>query len=138
MGDVVGIDLGTTYSAVAIVEEGQARLIPSRAGHRLTPSMVGFLPSGTRVIGQAALALAYGLQQGFRGKALVFDLGGGTFDVSVLQVEKQIFEVLATGGDPLLGGVDFDDRVVSWLLEQLPSPFHDLAMKDKVSMQRLR
>src|SRR5947209_2822841 len=58
MADVVGIDLGTTYSAVAIVEGGQPRLIPSRTGQRLTPSMVGFLPSGTRVIGAAALELA--------------------------------------------------------------------------------
>src|SRR5262245_58465103 len=221
---VIGIDLGTTYSAVATMEEGRPRIIPNRAGLRLTPSMIAFTRSGERVVGEAAkllleeipenvafatkrfigrrwsgavvpyplvsgpngevriqlagrvmplpqisamvlgelkldaqvyfgrpvsravitvpanfddgqrqatkeaasiaglevlrivneptaAAIAYGLQQRFEGRALVFDLGGGTFDVSILEVERGVFQVRATGGDPRLGGEDFDSAI---------------------------
>jgi len=258
MEPVIGIDLGTTYSAVATVENGRPILIPSRSGQRLTPSIVGFTAMGERVIGEmarvlgdeapdrvapatkryigrrftpelaaaaknvvpypliagpsgevriklagktlpitqvsamilgelkldaeahfgrpvskavitvpanfddgqrnatrdaariagldvlriinepTAAAVAYGLAQKFKGRALVFDLGGGTFDVSIMELEAGVFEVKATGGDPQLGGEDFDNRIVQWLLAQVPEPYGELVSKDRLSMQRLR
>ncbi|MDQ3263096.1 MAG: Hsp70 family protein [Myxococcota bacterium] len=255
---VIGIDLGTTYSATATVEDGAPRVIPSRRGGRLTPSMVGFTHGGDRVVGEAArtlaeelpenvafatkrfigrrwspelaaqakylvpypliagpqgeirikvagqvlpitqisamvlgelkldaqayygrpvhkavitvpanfddgqrqgtkeaaaiaglevlrivneptaAAVAYGLTQKFEGRALVFDLGGGTFDVSILEVQNGVFEVKATGGDPQLGGEDFDNRIVQWLLAQIPDDRREEIRTDPVSMQRLK
>jgi molecular chaperone DnaK len=255
---VVGIDLGTTNSSVATVEEGKPKVIPNRSGSPLTPSMVGFMADGERVTGErarilgehepdavafatkrfigrrwteqlamsakdfvpypvtggpngevrikvagrvlpvtqisaiilgelrldaqsyfgkpvsrcvitvpanfddsqrqatkeaaaiagfdvlrivnepTAAALAYGLSKGFQGRALVFDLGGGTFDVSILEIQQGVFEVKATGGDPHLGGEDFDNRIAQWLLAQLPDAYRELASKDKVSLQRLK
>ena len=255
---VIGIDLGTTFSAVATVEDGKPRVIPTRQGGRLTPSMVGFLRSGERVVGEparlllenlpqnvafatkrfigrrwtqqlatevrsvvpyqlvegpsgeirvgvagqvlplpqvsamvlaelkldaqahfgrpvtkavitvpanfddgqrqatkeaaaiagldvlrivnepTAAAVAYGLTSSFQGRALVFDLGGGTFDVSILEVENGVFEVKATGGDPYLGGEDFDNRIVQWLLAQLPENLRQAAARDQQSLQRLK
>ena len=259
MGEpVIGIDLGTTYSAVATVEDGKPRVIVGRDGNRLTPSMVGFTAGGERVVGNKAKALAdelprnvayatkrfigrrwtadlasqarylvpypliagpsgeirielagqvlpltqvsamvlgelkldaqayfgrpvskavitvpanfddgqrqatkeaaaiaglevlrivneptaaavaYGLTSSFRGRALVFDLGGGTFDVSILEVESGVFVVKATGGDPQLGGEDFDNRIVQWLLAQVPEDRREEINQDPVSMQRLK
>jgi molecular chaperone DnaK len=254
---VLGIDLGTTYSAVAVVLDGVAQLIPTRQGGRLTPSMVGFTYEGQRVVGleaqalaeiapervasatkrfigrryseelaeearklvpyqilpgpqsdirvklgdqvmpltqiaamillelkldaqaflgkpitqavitvpasfddgqrqatkeaariagldvlrlvnePTAAALAYGLQYPFQGRALVFDLGGGTFDVSVLEVSNGEFDVVCTGGDPLLGGNDFDNRIAQWLLAQVPDHFREVTSHDPLSLQRL-
>jgi molecular chaperone DnaK len=254
----IGIDLGTTYSAVATVDNGRPVLIPNRDALLLTPSVVGFTANGERVVGErarllaetlpdhvavatkrfigrrwtadlaqqartvvpypllqgnngeirlriggrvlpltqiaamilgelkldaethfakpvteavitvpanfddgqraatkeaariaglhvlrvinepTAAAVAYGLGQAFEGRALVFDLGGGTFDVSILEVKNGVFEVRATGGDPYLGGEDFDQRIVQWLLAQVPDDMRDLVSKDTVSMQRLR
>jgi molecular chaperone DnaK len=258
MEPVIGIDLGTTYSAVATVENGLPVLIPNRGGARLTPSVVGFTALGERVVGEraqvlgdelpdrvapatkrfigkrwtqeladaaraivpypllqgpsgevrikvagrtmpltqvsamllgelkldaeahfgrpvsrcvitvpanfddgqrqatreaariagldvlrivnepTAAAMAYGLVNSFRGRALVFDLGGGTFDVSILEMENGVFEVKATGGDPQLGGDDFDACIVQWLLAQVPDLYRDAVSKDRLSMQRLR
>ena len=255
---VIGIDLGTTNSAVATVEGGQARLIPARAGGRLTPSIVGMLTEGERKVGTAAqqlaeehpeavvwatkrflgrrctpelvqqakalvpfplipgptgdvrvrlagkvvpitqvaamilgelkldaeayfgrpvsrcvitvpanfddnqrsatreaasiaglevlrlvneptaAALAYGLSRGFQGSALVFDLGGGTFDVSILQVKDGVFEVRATGGDVSLGGEDFDQRIVQWLAAQVDESLREVVLKDAPSLRRLK
>jgi molecular chaperone DnaK len=255
---VIGIDLGTTWSAVASVAEGRPFLISNRQGARLTPSLAGFTPAGGAVVGEAArmlaethpdhvafaakrfigrkwtpdmaaaarevvpypvvggpdgevrlriagralpvteisamilgelradaeaqwgrtvrravitvpanfddgqrnatkeaariaglevlrivneptaAALAYGLSKNFSGRALVFDLGGGTFDVSILEVRDGVFEVRATGGDPHLGGEDFDNRIVQWLLAQLPQPGSDGVARDPVSLQRLK
>ncbi|WP_426744419.1 Hsp70 family protein [Myxococcus faecalis] len=255
---VIGIDLGTTNSAVATVEDGRPRLIPSRAGGRLTPSVLGVTKSGERVVGQAAqllaeehpdavvwatkrflgrrytpelvqqakalvpyplvagpsgdvrvklagrvmpctqvsamilgelaldaqahfgrpvskcvitvpanfddnqrqatreaasiaglevvrlvneptaAALAYGLSRGFEGNALVFDLGGGTFDVSILDVKSGVFEVRATGGDPRLGGEDFDQRIVQWLLAQVDDELRHVVSQDAQSLRRLK
>ena len=84
-----------------------------------------------------AAAVAYGLTSKFEGKALVFDLGGGTFDVSILEVESGVFQVQATGGDPVLGGEDFDAVVAQWLLERLPLAEREVAAHDTISMQRL-
>jgi molecular chaperone DnaK len=255
---VVGIDLGTSTSAVATVENGTPRVLSNRGGRSLTPSLVGFTPEGKRVVGEearllavsrpadvaaatkrfigrrwspklvhearslvpyplvegpsgevrakiasrvlpltqisamvlgelkldaeahfgrpvqncvitvpanfddnqraatkqaaqiaglhvlrivnepTAAAVAYGLTSKFEGKALVFDLGGGTFDVSILEVESGVFQVRATGGDPVLGGEDFDAVVVRWLLERLPLPQRETAGHDVLSMQRLK
>jgi molecular chaperone DnaK len=255
---VVGIDLGTSTSAVATVENGKPRVLSNRGGRSLTPSLVGFTPDGARVVGEdarllavsrpsdvaaatkrfigrrwsprlvqearalvpyalvegpsgeirarvagrvlpltqisamvlgelkldaeahfgrpvhkcvvtvpanfddnqraatkqaaeiaglqvlrivnepTAAAVAYGLTSKFEGQALVFDLGGGTFDVSILEVESGVFQVQATGGDPVLGGEDFDAAVVGWLLEQLPLPQRETASRDIISMQRLK
>jgi len=258
MEPVIGIDLGTTYSAVATVENGKPVLIQSRHGARLTPSIIGFTGLGDRIAGEparilgdeapdrvapatkrfigkrwsaelaatakavvpypliagpngevrikvagrtlpltqvaamllgelkldaeahfgvpvqkavitvpanfddgqrfatreaariagldvlriinepTAAAVAYGFTDSFQGRALVFDLGGGTFDVSILEVENGVFEVKASGGDPQLGGDDFDQRIVEWLLAQLPEGIREAAAKDRISMQRLR
>jgi len=256
---VIGIDLGTTNSAVATVEEGRPRIIPSRTGGRLTPSVVGLTPkAGERVVGTkaqalaeehpecvvwatkrfigrrftpelvqaarlvvpyqlaggntgdvrvkmagrtvpvtqvsamilgelkldaeayfgkpvnkcvitvpanfddnqrqatreaatiagldvvrlvnepTAAALAYGLSRGFEGNALVFDLGGGTFDVSILEVKAGVFEVRATGGDPKLGGEDFDQRIVQWLLAQVDDELRHVVSQDAQSLRRLK
>jgi len=258
MEPVIGIDLGTTYSAVATVDAGRPLIIPNRTGARLTPSVVGFTAQGERVVGEkaqqlgdtapdriapatkrwigrrwtpelaalarhvvpypliagpsgdvrikvagrvmpitqvaamllgelkldaeahfggpvsrcvitvpanfddsqrqatreaariaglevlrivnepTAAAMAYGLVTSFQGRALVFDLGGGTFDVSILEMENGVYEVRATGGDQQLGGEDFDDTIVRWLLAQVNEPFRDIVQKDRISMQRLR
>ncbi|WNG40882.1 Hsp70 family protein [Archangium violaceum] len=256
---VIGIDLGTTNSAVASVEEGRPRIIPSRSGGRLTPSVVGLTPkTAERVVGAkaqalaeehpecvvwatkrfigrrftpelvqaakavvpyplaggntgdvrvkmagrtvpvtqvaamilgelkldaeayfgrpvnkcvitvpanfddgqrqatreaatiagldairlinepTAAALAYGLSRGFQGHALVFDLGGGTFDVTVLEITDGVYEVKATGGDPSLGGEDFDLKIVDWLLAQVDDNHRELVHRDAVSMRKLK
>ncbi|MFT3835614.1 MAG: Hsp70 family protein [Myxococcaceae bacterium] len=85
-----------------------------------------------------AAALAYGFNRGLEQKVLVYDLGGGTFDVSVLQVTGNIFEVLCTGGDTFLGGVDFDNRVIQYLLEQFRSDTKVDLSKSPIAMQRIR
>lgn len=255
---VIGIDLGTTNSAIATVEDGRPRLIPARAGGRLTPSIVGVTKGGERIVGvqaqalaeahpdsvvwatkrflgrrytpelvqqakalvpyplvagpsgdvrvklggrvmpvtqvsamilgelaldaqahfgrtvtkcvitvpanfddnqrqatreaasiagldvvrlvnePTAAALAYGLSRGFEGNALVFDLGGGTFDVSILDVKSGVFEVRATGGDARLGGEDFDQRIVQWLLAQVDEEFRQGVAHDAQSLRRLK
>ncbi len=258
MEPVIGIDLGTTYSAVATVEGGRPLIIPNRQGSRLTPSVVGFTALGDRVVGEraqilgdeapdrvapatkrfigkrwsaelaaqakqvvpypliqgpsgevrlkvagrvmpltqvsamllgelkldaeahfgqsvhrcvitvpanfddgqrqatreaariaglevlrivnepTAAAIAYGLVNSVRGRVLVFDLGGGTFDVSILEMENGVFEVRATGGDTQLGGDDFDHCIVQWLTAQVPDLYREAVLRDRVSMQRLR
>src|SRR5262249_5793836 len=75
-----------------------------------------------RVTERAAAPLAYGLDKGAEGVIAVYDLGGGTFDVSILKLRGGVFEVLATNGDPRLGGDDFDARLAALLLEPLPEP----------------
>jgi molecular chaperone DnaK len=85
-----------------------------------------------------AAALAYGLSRGFQGNALVFDLGGGTFDVSILEVKDGVFEVRATGGDSTLGGEDFDQRIVQWLVAQVAEPLREAVGRDTSSLRRLK
>jgi len=85
-----------------------------------------------------AAAVAYGLATQFEGRALVFDLGGGTFDVSILEMDKGVFQVRATGGDMKLGGEDFDQRIVQWLLAQVPDAHRDAVGRDRLSMQHLK
>jgi len=235
MGRVVGIDLGTTNSCVAIVQGGQPEVIPNREGGRITPSVVGFSKSGERLVGQiakrqavtnpdrtiisikrqmgtdhrveidgkkyspteisamilqkmkadaeaflghpvtqavitvpayftdsqrqatkdagvvaglevlriinepTAAALAYGLDKQEKDHTiLVYDLGGGTFDVSILELGGGVFEVKATSGNNLLGGDDFDKRIMDWAVAEFKKESGVDLSNDRMAMQRLR
>src|SRR5213082_340767 len=85
-----------------------------------------------------AAALAYGLNRGFDHKVLVYDLGGGTFDISVLQLTGNVFEVLATGGDTFLGGVDFDNRVIDFVIETFKKDAKIDLSGSAIAMQRIK
>ena len=214
MGKIIGIDLGTTNSCVAVFEGGEPIVIPNPEGARTTPSVVAFTKTGERMVGQVAkrqaitnpdktvisikremgtsfkqdidgktytpqeisamilqklkadaeaylgtsvtqavitvpayfsdaqrqatkdagkiaglevlriineptaAALAYGMDKETDQKIMVFDLGGGTFDVSLLEISDGVFEVLATAGNNRLGGDDFDQRVIDWMADK--------------------
>lgn len=85
-----------------------------------------------------AAALAYGFGKSVQGKIAVFDLGGGTFDVSVMEVNQGVFEVLATGGDTYLGGEDFDNRIIDWLVMGFATDHGVDLRKDRMALQRLK
>ncbi|MBQ3510334.1 MAG: molecular chaperone DnaK [Peptococcaceae bacterium] len=234
MSRIIGIDLGTTNSSVAVVEGGKAVIIPNERGERSTPSVVAFTNSGERLTGslarrQAAVnsartissvkrhmgtewkisidgkaynaqeisamilrdlrksaeeylgepvtdavitvpayfndiqrqatkdagriaglnvqriineptsaALAYGLDHGAAQKIMVYDLGGGTFDVSIIEIGDGVVEVLATGGDNHLGGDDFDQAVTDYLVREFQRTERIDVRKDVAAMQRIR
>ena len=234
MGKIIGIDLGTTNSCVAVLEGGEAVVIANAEGGRTTPSVVAFSKTGERMVGQVAkrqavtnadrtiasikrhmgenykvtidgkgytpqeisamvlqklkadaeaylgqtvseavitvpayfsdaqrqatkdagkiaglevkriineptaAALAYGLDKESEQKIMVYDLGGGTFDVSILEIGDGIVEVLATAGDTRLGGDDFDQRVMDYLVAEFKKAEGIDLSNDKVAMQRLR
>ena len=234
MGKIIGIDLGTTNSCVAVMEGGEAVVIPNPEGARTTPSVVGFSNNGERLVGQVAkrqaitnpdntvmsikrhmgkkydvnidgktytpqeisafvlrklkedaeaylgesvsqavitvpayfsdaqrqatkdagkiaglevmriineptaAALAYGLDKEDEQKVLVFDLGGGTFDVSILEIGDGIFQVLATSGNNFLGGDDFDKKIMEYLKAEFKKAEGIDLGGDKMAMQRLR
>ena len=234
MGKVIGIDLGTTNSCVAVMEGGQPVVIVNTDGARTTPSVVGFAKTGERLIGEAAkrqaitnpdntissikrhmgesykvtiegksyspqeisamilqklksdaesylgekvteavitvpayfsdsqrqatkdagkiagldvkriineptaAALAYGLDNGDEQKILVYDLGGGTFDVSVIEIGDGVIEVLATSGDTHLGGDDFDQKVMDYLVSEFKKAEGMDLRTDKMAMQRIK
>ncbi len=256
MGKVIGIDLGTTNSVVAIMEGGQPKVIPNQEGSRTTPSMVAFTKDGEILVGApakrqavtnpentifsikrfmgrryeevqeeikmvpykvvrgphgdarvevmgkvysppeisamilrklkeaaeeylgekvekavitvpayfnddqrratkdagriaglevlrlvnepTAAALAYGLDKKKGGKIAVFDLGGGTFDISILEVGEGVFEVKAVNGDTHLGGDNFDQRIIDWLVEEFKKETGIDLSKDPMAMQRLK
>ncbi|MBQ2888198.1 MAG: molecular chaperone DnaK [Firmicutes bacterium] len=234
MGKIIGIDLGTTNSCVAVMEGGEAVVIPNPEGARTTPSVVGFSNNGERLVGQVAkrqaitnpdntvmsikrhmgkkydvnidgktytpqeisafvlrklkedaeaylgesvsqavitvpayfsdaqrqatkdagkiagldvmriineptaAALAYGLDKEDEQKVLVFDLGGGTFDVSILEIGDGIFQVLATSGNNFLGGDDFDKKIMEYLKAEFKKAEGIDLGNDKMAMQRLR
>ena len=236
MGKIIGIDLGTTNSCVAVMEGGEATVIPNAEGDRTTPSVVAFSKDGERLVGQVAkrqavanpentiksikrlmgtnekvhangkdytpqeisamiltklkndaeaylgekvtqavitvpayfadserqatkdagkiaglevlriineptaASLAYGLDKGENAnqKILVYDLGGGTFDVSILEIGQGVFEVLATAGDARLGGDDFDNEIIKLLLEDFKKTNGIDLSNDKLAMQRLK
>ena len=235
MGKVIGIDLGTTNSCVAVMEGGEAVVIPNPEGARTTPSVVAFQKDGQRIVGQVAkrqavanpdrtvisikrhmgsdykvdidgkkyspqeisamilsklkadaesylgskvtdavitcpayftdsqrqatkdagkiaglnvlriineptaAALAYGLDKDANNhKVMIYDLGGGTFDVSILEIGDGVFEVLATNGNNMLGGDDFDKRIMDYLVSEFKSKEGIDLSKDKMAMQRLK
>ncbi|MBE5761743.1 MAG: molecular chaperone DnaK [Clostridiales bacterium] len=234
MSKIIGIDLGTTNSCVAVMEGGDPVVITNSEGSRTTPSVVAFTKAGERLVGQVAkrqaitnpdntiasikremgsaysvdimgkkytpqeisamvlqklkadaesylgepvtqavitvpayfndsqrqatkdagkiaglevlriineptaASLAYGLDKGESQKILVYDLGGGTFDVSVLEIGDGVFEVLSTSGNTKLGGDDFDNRIMNWIVsEYKKSDAVDLS-NDKMAMQRIK
>ena len=234
MGKIIGIDLGTTNSCVAVFEGGEPSVIPNPEGARTTPSVVAFSKTGERMIGQVAkrqaitnpdrtvmsikrkmgsdykveidgkkyspqeisamilqklkadaeaflgspvteavitvpayfsdaqrqatkdagkiagldvkriineptaAALAYGIDKENHQKIMVFDLGGGTFDVSLLEIDDGVFEVLATNGDTMLGGDDFDQRIIDWMADKFQKENGVDLRGDKMVMQRLK
>ena len=234
MGKIIGIDLGTTNSCVAVYEGSEPIVIPNPEGARTTPSVVAFSKTGERMVGQVAkrqaitnpdrtiisikrqmgttykkeidgksytpqeisamilqklkadaeaylgttvsqavitvpayfsdaqrqatkdagkiaglevlriineptaAALAYGMDKEENQKIMVFDLGGGTFDVSLLEISDGVFEVLATNGDTHLGGDDFDQRVIDWMADRFQREHGIDLRKDKMVLQRLR
>ena len=234
MGKIIGIDLGTTNSCVAVLEGGEPVVIANAEGGRTTPSVVAFSKTGERMVGQVAkrqavtnadrtiasikrhmgenyhvtvdgkgytpqeisamvlqklkadaeaylgqtvteavitvpayfsdaqrqatkdagkiaglevkriineptaAALAYGLDKENEQKIMVYDLGGGTFDVSILEIGDGIVEVLATAGDTRLGGDDFDQRVMDYLVAEFKKAEGIDLANDKVAMQRLK
>ena len=235
MGKIIGIDLGTTNSCVAVMEGGEPAVIPNPEGARTTPSVVAFQKDGQRVVGQVAkrqavanpdrtvssikrhmgsdykveidgkkyspqeisamilaklksidirivgtkvtdavitcpayftdsqrqatkdagkiaglnvlriineptaAALAYGLDKDSKNhKVMIYDLGGGTFDVSILEISDGVFEVLATNGNNMLGGDDFDKRIMDYLVDTFKTKEGVDLSKDKMAMQRLK
>lgn len=85
-----------------------------------------------------AAALAYGFNRGFNQRILIFDFGGGTFDVSILQLNGNLFEVIATGGDVFLGGADFDDRIIAWMVNEFREQTKIDLLGDPSVMQKVR
>ncbi len=235
MSKIIGIDLGTTNSCVAVMEGGEPVVIPNPEGNRTTPSVVAFSKNGERLVGQiakrqavtnpdhtvisikrdmgsntkvkiegdefspqeisamilqklksdaenylgqkvtqavitvpayfsdsqrqatkdagkiaglevlriinepTAAALAYGMdKEDTDQKIMVYDLGGGTFDVSILDIGDGVFEVLATSGNNKLGGDDFDDRIIKYLVEEFKKENGIDLATDKMAMQRLK
>ena len=234
MSKIIGIDLGTTNSCVAVMEGGQPVVIVNSDGARTTPSVVGFAKNGERLVGETAkrqaitnpdntissikremgnsykvsiegkqyspqeisamvlqklkadaesylgenvseavitvpayfndaqrqatkdagkiagldvkriineptaAALAYGLDNEQEQKIMVYDLGGGTFDVSIIEIGDGVIEVLATNGDTRLGGDDFDNKVINYLIEEFKRAENMDLSKDKMAMQRLK
>ena len=234
MGKIIGIDLGTTNSCVAVYEGGEPVVIPNPEGARTTPSVVAFTKTGERLVGQVAkrqaitnpdktvssikremgssykvtidgksytpqeisamilqklkadaeaylgtkvteavitvpayfsdaqrqatkdagkiaglevkriineptaAALAFGMDKEENQKIMVFDLGGGTFDVSILEISDGVFEVLATAGNNRLGGDDFDERIINWIADQFKKENGIDLRQDKMALQRLK
>ncbi|PZR10176.1 MAG: molecular chaperone DnaK [Archangium gephyra] len=92
-----------------------------------------------RIINEpTAAALAYGFGKNVNGKIAVFDLGGGTFDISVLEIGNGVFDVIATGGDTFLGGEDFDNRIIDWLAQEFEREHKIDLRKDRMALQRLK
>src|SRR6201992_544692 len=186
MAKVIGIDLGTTNSCVAVMEGTTPKVIENAEGMRTTPSIVAFTDEGERLVGQpakrqavtnpertifavkrligrryddpmvekdkklvpyqisrasnepTAAALAYGLDKSKTGTIAVYDLGGGTFDISILEIGDGVFEVKSTNGDTFLGGEDFDMRLVSYLADEFQKEQGINLRNDKLALQRLK
>lgn len=234
MSKIIGIDLGTTNSCMAVMEGGKATVIANAEGVRTTPSVVGFAKNGERLVGEAAkrqavtnpdktissikrhmgsdykvnidgkdytpqeisamilqklktdaeaylgekvteavitvpayfndaqrqatkdagkiagldvkriineptaAALAYGLDEGKEQKIMVYDLGGGTFDVSIIEIGDGVIEVKSTNGDTHLGGDDYDQKIIDWMVAEFKAKEGIDLSGDKMAMQRLK
>src|SRR5919204_126462 len=191
MSKVIGIDLGTTNSVVAVMEGGEPTVIVNQEGGRTTPSVVGFTKEGERLVGQVAklkaaaedhlgekvtdavitvpayfndaqrqatkdagriaglnvlriineptaAALAYGLDKKKDETIAVYDFGGGTFDISVLEVGEGVVEVKATNGDTHLGGDNLDQRIIDWIVGEFKKQEGIDLSKDRMALQRLK
>src|SRR5437016_6319369 len=147
MGKIIGIDLGTTNSVVAVMEGGEPTVIASAEGGRTIPSVVAFTKTGDRIAGldvkrilpePTASALAYGLDKKADEKVAVYDLGGGTFDISILELGEGVFEAKTVNGDTHLGGDDFDQRIIDWLLAEFKKDQGIDLSKDQQALQRLK
>ncbi len=234
MSKIIGIDLGTTNSCVAVMEGGKPVVIPNSEGARTTPSVVAFTKTGERLVGEpakrqavtnsertissikrhmgtdyrvsidgknytpqeisamilqklkadaesylgekvseavitvpayfndaqrqatkdagkiaglevkriinepTAAALAYGLDNEKEQKIMVYDLGGGTFDVSIIEIGDGVIEVLATNGDTRLGGDDFDNKITQWMIDEFKKQVGVDLGQDKMALQRLK
>src|SRR5438045_2548953 len=145
------------------MEGREPKVIVNEEGSRLTPSVVAFTKDGERLVGQiaqrqatkdageiagltvkrivnepTAAALAYGLDKKKDEKIAVYDFGGGTFDVSILDVGEGAVEVLATNGDTHLGGDNIDQRIMDWLIAEFKKDTGLDVSKDKMVLQRLK
>src|SRR6266542_2339244 len=182
MAKILGIDLGTTNSCVAVVDVTTPQVISNREGSRTTPSVVGFTEDGDRLVGQIAKRQAitnpyntvyaikrligrkYDSDEVSRAKQVlpyqivsapngdikvrirdrenqliaVYDLGGGTFDISILKLEDGLFEVLSTSGDTYLGGEDFDKRIMDFLIDSFKKDTGISLSDDRMALQRLK
>src|SRR5438309_2310652 len=122
---VIGIDLGTTFSLAAYMDRGKPVVVRDQNGVALVPSVLSFHDDGTgldglRIVNEpTAAALAYGLDRQRHGTVAVYDLGGGTFDCSILSIQDGVFKVLSTNGDTHLGGDDFDRAVMGVVAAEL-------------------
>src|ERR671911_2664358 len=184
---IIGIDLGTTNSCVAVMEGKNARVIENEEGMRTTPSMVALTDDGETLVGMpakrqavtnptntifavkrligrrfddpvvrkdagkiaglevlriinepTAAALAYGLEKSKAQTIAVYDLGGGTFDISILEIGDGVFEVKATNGDTFLGGEDFDKRLIDYLADEFRKEQGIDLRSDRLALQRLK
>src|SRR5437588_247733 len=169
---IIGIDLGTTNSVVAVMEGGEVKVIPNQEGNRLTPSVVAFTDKGERLVGDPAKRQSitnprrtvYSIKR-FMGRRHnevqaeenlvpykivggpnelvkveidVFDLGGGTFDISILDVGAGVFEVKGVNGDTHLGGDDFDQVLIDYIADEFKKENGIDLRKDQMALQRLK
>src|SRR5436305_1588030 len=138
MAKTIGIDLGTTNSCMAVLEGGEPTVIPNaqREATKDAGKIAGL--NVLRIINEpTAASLAYGLDKEADQTILVFDLGGGTFDVSVLELGEGVFEVKATNGDNHLGGDNFDKAVVDWMVAEFKRDQGIDLSQDRMALQRL-
>src|SRR5256712_292676 len=139
MSKIIGIDLGTTNSVVAVMEGNEPKVIVNAEGSRITPSVVGFARNGERLVNEpTAAALAYGLDKKKNETIAVYDFGGGTFDISILEVGDGVVEVKSTNGDTHLGGDNIDHRLIDWIIEEFRKDQGIDLSKDKMALQRLK
>jgi molecular chaperone DnaK len=154
---VKGKDMAVPEISAMILKEMRA-IVEAHVGHALTQAVITVpaffndnqrqeTKNAGRIAGlevlrilnePTAAALAYGFGQNINQKVVIYDLGGGTFDVSILQIGEDVFEVLATNGDTYLGGDDFDDRIVQWLLQVFQSQTGVDLRRDRHAMAKLK
>src|SRR5258705_444635 len=144
MSKIIGIDLGTTNSVVSVMQGGEPVVIPVPAyfndAQRQATKQAGEIAGleVVRIINEpTAAALAYGLEKKTDETIAVYDLGGGTFDISVLEVGSGVVEVKSTNGDTHLGGDDVDQRIVDWLIDEFKKSNNIDLSKDRMALQSL-